>query len=200
MKNVAKGGGAFLGFEAASMGANMAGQEDASTLQKVGGIATGAAGGALTGAMVGSMIPIIGTAIGAAIGGVVGGANAAYQGYSEEIKGFFSNMFGGGRAIGTAGTTGNFIESRDTLAQIHAGERVLSPAEAKNYTDTQMAMANNNMTSAGAGVTNQEFVNMVKELKEANKNLNMLVGISDATRQNTDRAKNLLANRTESLV
>ena len=194
------GAGAF----GVNAGMNMAeaGAESDNDVQKGLGIATGAASGALTGAAIGSMVPIIGTALGAALGTAVGGGLAAYEGYGEEIKGFFSNLFGGGdgRAIGTLQSTGGFVEPRNTLAAIHAGERVLSPAEAKNYAEIQKGMATNTITNQTGNVTSSDFTNVLNELKTANKNLNMLVSIGDATRNNTDRTKNLLANKTESLV
>jgi hypothetical protein len=77
---------------------------------------------------------------------------------------------------------------------------VLSPAEAKNYAEIQKGMATNTITNQTGNVTSSDFTNVLNELKTANKNLNMLVSIGDATRNNTDRTKNLLANKTESLV
>ena len=200
-----KGGAAVAGMYGVNAGMNMAGEEGASTGDKLMGVGTGAASGALTGAMIGSMVPFIGTAIGAALGGVVGGGMAAYEGYSEEIKGFFGNLFGGNkeqRAFGTMGTTGSFTEPTNTLAMLHAGEKVLSPSEAKTYADTMSKSASVNAinsTSTTDSMSN-EFGNLLNELKTANKNLNTLVAINDATKNNSERMKIILANRTESLV
>ena len=200
-----KGGAAVAGMYGTKMGMDMAGAEGASTGDKIMGIGTGAASGALTGAMVGSMVPIIGTAIGAALGGAVGGGMAAYEGYSEEIKGFFGNLFGGSnnqRAFGTMGTTGSFTEPTNTLAMLHAGEKVLSPSEAKTYADTMSKSASVNAINSTSTTNNMssEFGNLLNELKGVNKNLNTLVAINDATKNSSERMKIILANRTESLV
>ena len=85
---------------------------------------------------------------------------------------------------------------------LHAGEKVLSPSEAKTYADTMSKSASVNAinsTSTTDSMSN-EFGNLLNELKTANKNLNTLVAINDATKNNSERMKIILANRTESLV
>jgi hypothetical protein len=69
----------------------------------------------------------------------------ALQNNIEEVRpgGYGVSTFGAGmidtppqRAIGTLGTTGLKFEPKDTVAQLHRGERVLSPEETAKYNST----------------------------------------------------------------
>ena len=116
-KSLLKGGKAFTGLGALSLGADLGrGMMDDpnSDLGKTIGIAGQAAEWASYGALLGSVVPGLGTAVGGAIGGVAGGIKGLFDEYfSDEAKGkgvhdgIFGGMSGGalmGSAFGGIGS------------------------------------------------------------------------------------------------
>lgn len=117
-KSLLKGGKAFTGLGAISLGADLGrGMMDDpnSDLGKTIGIAGKAAEWASYGALLGSVIPGLGTAVGGAIGGVAGGVKGLWDEYfSEEAKGkgVHDGVFGGmnGALMGSAfGPLGSMV-------------------------------------------------------------------------------------------
>lgn len=100
-KSLMKGGKAFTGLGAISLGADLGrGMMDDpnSDLGKTIGIAGKAAEWASYGALLGSVVPGLGTAVGGAIGGVAGGIKGLFDEYfSDEAKGkgVHDGIFGG---------------------------------------------------------------------------------------------------------
>jgi hypothetical protein len=72
-----------------------------------------------------------------------GTATAAELEMLKKSYEIFTNAGYNTRAIGTLGTTGLKFEPKDTVAQLHRGERVLSPEETAKYNSTSSQTMSN---------------------------------------------------------
>jgi len=135
------------------------------------------AGYALTGATIGSIIPGIGTGLGAAIGTGLG-------------------LYQNSRATGTMGELGKPFEPKTSLLKVHAGERVLNPAETQEY--------NQDKPDAAQSQRMLEFTQTTKQLLEAqkmtNELLNKQVAIQMATEKNTKKTSKMVDKVGSSIV
>lgn len=135
------------------------------------------AGYALTGATIGSIIPGIGTGLGAAIGTGLG-------------------LFQNSRATGTMGELGKPFEPKTSMLKVHAGERVLNPAETQEY--------NQGKPDAAQSQRMLEFTHTTKQLLEAqkmtNELLNKQVAIQMATEKNTKKTSKMVDKVGSSIV
>ena len=114
-------GGVGLGLTGVGLGTGIAGTAETDA-GRFGGVAISAASGAATGAMLGGPY---GAIIGGLLGGLAGivGAGTGIGDQNKQI----------GRAAGTMGEIGLPFEPKTSNLQVHAGERVLNPTEAKEY-------------------------------------------------------------------
>jgi hypothetical protein len=135
------------------------------------------AGYALTGATIGSMFPIIGTGVGAAIGTALG-------------------LYQNSRATGTLGEIGKTFEPKTSMLKVHAGERVLNPAETQEY--------NQGKPDAAQSQRMLEFTQTTKQLLEAqnmtNQLLNKQVSIQMATEKNTKKTSKVVDKVGSSII
>ena len=136
------------------------------------------AGYALTGATIGSMFaPVIGTGIGAAIGTALG-------------------LWQNSRATGTLGELGKTFEPKTSMLKVHAGERVLNPAETQEY--------NQGKPDAAQSQRMLEFTQTTKQLLEAqnmtNQLLNKQVAIQMATEKNTKKTSKVVDKVGSSII
>lgn len=155
------------------------------------GMGEGAIGGALLGAQLGAMGGPLGALIGAGIGALGGAAVAGIAGgIGKPVS----------RATGTLGEIGLPFEPKTSNLQVHAGERVLNPTEAKDYAggsggNAQYAQLNAQMTQYNT--TAKETL----ELQKANyKALNTLVNINMATEKNTKKTSKVVDKVGPSIV
>jgi hypothetical protein len=83
-----------------------------------------------------------------------------------ELNSVLNNINKNTRLIGTYGATGKMVEPRNTLATIHAGERVLSPTETEAY---------NNMQTKGSTSTGSNYgmTNLANKLVDSNRDHNV---------------------------
>jgi hypothetical protein len=148
------------------------------------GVGMGAASGALTGAMFGPY----GALIGALVGGAAAGIGAA-MGAPQQ------------RATGTLGEIGLPFEPKTTNLQVHAGERVLNPTEAKDYAGgnealiSQYSQLNSQMTQY-----NSTAKEMLQLQKDNNRAVSTLVAVNMATEKNTKRTSKMVDKVGPSLV
>ena len=132
----------------------------------------------LSGAAIGSMFaPVVGTALGGAIGTILG-------------------LFQNSRATGTMGELGKPFEPKTSLLKVHAGERVLNPAETQEY--------NQDKPDAAQSQRMLEFTQTTKQLLEAqkmtNELLNKQVAIQMATEKNTKKTSKMVDKVGSSIV
>jgi hypothetical protein len=136
------------------------------------------AGYGLTGAAIGSMFaPVIGTAVGGAIGTILG-------------------LYQNSRATGTLGEIGKTFEPKTSMLKVHAGERVLNPAETQEY--------NQGKPDAAQSQRMLEFTQTTKQLLEAqnmtNQLLNKQVSIQMATEKNTKKTSKVVDKVGSSII
>ena len=136
------------------------------------------AGYGLSGAAIGSMFaPVIGTAIGAVIGTGLG-------------------LYQNSRATGTLGELGKTFEPKTSMLKVHAGERVLNPAETQEY--------NQGKPDAAQSQRMLEFTQTTKQLLEAqnmtNQLLNKQVAIQMATEKNTKKTSKVVDKVGSSII
>ena len=136
------------------------------------------AGYGLSGAAIGSMFaPVIGTAIGAIIGTGLG-------------------LYQNSRATGTLGEIGKTFEPKTSMLKVHAGERVLNPAETQEY--------NQGKPDAAQSQRMLEFTQTTKQLLEAqnmtNQLLNKQVAIQMATEKNTKKTSKVVDKVGSSII
>jgi hypothetical protein len=136
------------------------------------------AGYGLTGAAIGSMFaPVIGTAVGGAIGTILG-------------------LYQNSRATGTLGEIGKTFEPKTSMLKVHAGERVLNPAETQEY--------NKDKPDAAQSQRMLEFTQTTKQLLEAqnmtNQLLNKQVSIQMATEKNTKKTSKVVDKVGSSII
>jgi len=137
-----------------------------------GGIA-GAVGGGLVAASIGRMIGgTIGTFLGGPFGTLAGIAIGTVVG--QLIGGLFDDK---GRALGTAGATGQLLEPKNTITQIHKGEMVLNKPQAA-------ALVNNAVSP------NLDLDGLSKTIRDSNRTLG---DISTNIERNTQIAAGVLA-------
>ena len=179
----ARGGGLLAGGAGIISGGMMASQAE-TTGGKLMGVGMGAASGALTGAMFGPY----GALIGALVGGAAAGIGAA-MGAPQQ------------RATGTLGEIGLPFEPKTTNLQVHAGERVLNPTEAKDYAGgnealmSQYSQLNSQMTQY-----NTTAKEMLQLQKDNNRAVSTLVAVNMATEKNTKRTSKMVDKVGPSLV
>ena len=179
----ARGGGLLAGGAGIIGGGMMASQAE-TTGGKLMGVGMGAASGALTGAMFGPY----GALIGALVGGAAAGIGAA-MGAPQQ------------RATGTLGEIGLPFEPKTTNLQVHAGERVLNPTEAKDYAGgnealiSQYSQLNSQMTQY-----NTTAKEMLQLQKDNNRAVSTLVAVNMATEKNTKRTSKMVDKVGPSLV
>ena len=179
----ARGGGLLAGGAGIIGGGMMASQAE-TTGGKLMGVGMGAASGALTGAMFGPY----GALIGALVGGAAAGIGAA-MGAPQQ------------RATGTLGEIGLPFEPKTTNLQVHAGERVLNPTEAKDYAGgnealmSQYSQLNSQMTQY-----NTTAKEMLQLQKESNRAVSTLVAVNMATEKNTKKTSKMVDKVGPSLV
>ena len=175
-------GVAGLGLTGLGLGSAMAASSESDT-GKLLGIGTSAASGALLGSMI---LPGIGTTIGAILGAVAGMASLPTP---EK------------RAAGTMGEIGLPFEPKTTNLQVHAGERVLNPTEAKDYAGgneallSQYSQLNSQMTQY-----NSTAKEMLQLQKDNNRAVSTLVAVNMATEKNTKRTSKMVDKVGPSLV
>ena len=180
---LARGGGLLAGGAGIIGGGMMASQAETT-----GGKLMGVGMGALSGAAAGAMFGPYGALIGALIGGAASGIGAAI-GAPEQ------------RATGTMGEIGLPFEPKTTNLQVHAGERVLNPAEAKDYAGgndallSQYSQLNSQMTQY-----NMTAKEMLQLQKENNKAVSTLVAVNMATEKNTKKTSKMVDKVGPSLV
>jgi len=180
---LARGGGLLAGGAGIIGGGMMASQAE-TTGGKLAGVGMGALSGAAAGAMFGPK----GMLIGALIGGAASGIGAAI-GAPEK------------RAAGTMGEIGLPFEPKTTNLQVHAGERVLNPTEAKEYAGgneallSQYSQLNSQMTQY-----NMTAKEMLQLQKENNKAVSTLVAVNMATEKNTKKTSKMVDKVGPSLV
>lgn len=136
------------------------------------------AGYGLTGATIGSMFaPVIGTAVGGIIGTILG-------------------LYQNSRATGTMGELGRPFEPKTSLLKVHAGERVLNPAETQEYNQAK--------PDAAQAQRMMEFTQTSKQLLEAqkmtNELLNKQVAIQLATEKNTKKTSKVVDKVGSSII
>ncbi len=176
--------GLGVGGLTAGVASNMVGPETEM------GKALGVLSGAMTGASLGSMFGPIGTAVGAVAGGLMSLANQpAYSGPTYPVS----------RATGTLGEIGLPFEPKTSMLKVHAGERVLNPAETKEY--------NNDNPDAAQAQRNMEFKQFsqtTKQLLEAqkmtNELLNKQVAIQVETEKNTKKTSKVVDKVGSSII
>jgi hypothetical protein len=179
----ARGGGLLAGGAGIIGGGMMASQAE-TTGGKLMGVGMGAASGALAGAMFGPY----GALIGALVGGAAAGIGAA-MGAPQQ------------RATGTLGEIGLPFEPKTTNLQVHAGERVLNPTEAKDYAGgnealmSQYSQLNSQMTQY-----NTTAKEMLQLQKDNNRAVSTLVAVNMATEKNTKRTSKMVDKVGPSLV
>jgi hypothetical protein len=140
--------------------------------QGAGGIA-GAVGGGMAAAAIGRMIGgTIGTFLGGPLGTVAGIAIGTVVG--QLIGGLFDDK---GRALGTAGATGQLLEPKNAITQIHKGEMVLNKPQAA-------ALVNNAVSP------NLDLDGLSKTIRDSNQKLG---DISTNIERNTQTAAGVLA-------
>ena len=182
-------GGVGLGLTGVGIGSAMAGSAESNS-GKLLGVGTSAAGGALTGAAIGSVIPGVGTVIGGTLGAILGAA-AGMGSLQQPEK----------RATGTLGEIGLPFEPKTTNLQVHAGERVLNPTEAKEYGGgneavlSQYSQLNSQMTQY-----NTTAKEMLQLQKENNRAVSTLVAVNMATEKNTKKTSKMVDKVGTSLV
>jgi len=180
---VARGGGLLAGGAGIIGGGMMASQAE-TTGGKLMGVGMGAASGALTGAMFGPYGALIGALVGGAAAGIGAMAGAPQQ-----------------RATGTLGEIGLPFEPKTTNLQVHAGERVLNPTEAKDYAGgnealmSQYSQLNSQMTQY-----NSTAKEMLQLQKDNNRAVSTLVAVNMATEKNTKRTSKMVDKVGPSLV
>ena len=181
-------GGVGLGITGVGIGSAMAGSAESNS-GKLLGVGTSAASGALAGATIGSIIPGLGTALGGVIGAILGAS--AGMGSLQPEK----------RAAGTMGEIGLPFEPKTTNLQVHAGERVLNPTEAKDYAGgnealmSQYSQLNSQMTQY-----NTTAKEMLQLQKDNNRAVSTLVAVNMATEKNTKRTSKMVDKVGPSLV
>ena len=181
-------GGVGLGITGVGIGSAMAGSAESNS-GKLLGVGTSAASGALAGATIGSIIPGLGTALGGVIGAILGAS--AGMGSLQPEK----------RAAGTLGEIGLPFEPKTTNLQVHAGERVLNPTEAKDYAGgnealmSQYSQLNSQMTQY-----NTTAKEMLQLQKDNNRAVSTLVAVNMATEKNTKRTSKMVDKVGPSLV
>jgi hypothetical protein len=181
-------GGVGLGITGVGIGSAMAGSAESNS-DKLLGVTTSAASGALAGATIGSIIPGLGTALGGVIGAILGAS--AGMGSLQPEK----------RAAGTMGEIGLPFEPKTTNLQVHAGERVLNPTEAKDYAGgnealmSQYSQLNSQMTQY-----NSTAKEMLQLQKDNNRAVSTLVAVNMATEKNTKRTSKMVDKVGPSLV
>jgi len=181
-------GGVGLGITGVGIGSAMAGSAESNS-DKLLGVGTSAASGALAGATIGSIIPGLGTALGGVIGAILGAS--AGMGSLQPEK----------RAAGTLGEIGLPFEPKTTNLQVHAGERVLNPTEAKDYAGgnealmSQYSQLNSQMTQY-----NTTAKEMLQLQKDNNRAVSTLVAVNMATEKNTKRTSKMVDKVGPSLV
>lgn len=183
LKSAGKTAGvAGLGLAGVGIGSAMAGSSE-SDGGKLSGIGISAAGGALIGSMI---APGVGTAIGAILGAVAGMSSLQ----SPEK-----------RATGTMGEIGLPFEPRNTMARLEAGERVLSPTEAKEYGGSSEAMLTQ-YTQLNSQMTqyNSTAKEMLQLQKDNNRAVSTLVAVNMATEKNTKKTSKMVDKVGTSLV
>lgn len=184
-----KVGGVGLGLTGVGLGAGIAGSAE-TDVGKFGGVALSAASGAATGAMLGGPY---GAIIGGLLGGLAGivGAGTGIGGQSKQA----------GRAAGTLGEIGLPFEPKTTNLQVHAGERVLNPTEARDYAGgneallSQYSQLNSQMTQY-----NTTAKEMLQLQKENNRAVSTLVAVNMATEKNTKKTSKMVDKVGPSLV
>lgn len=183
LKSAGKTAGvAGLGLTGVGIGSAIAGSAE-SDAGKLLGIGTSAASGALIGSM---FAPGVGTAIGAILGAVAGMASLPT---AEK------------RATGTLGEIGLPFEPKTTNLQVHAGERVLNPTEARDYAGgneallSQYSQLNSQMTQY-----NTTAKEMLQLQKENNRAVSTLVAVNMATEKNTKKTSKMVDKVGPSLV
>jgi hypothetical protein len=140
--------------------------------QGAGGIA-GAVGGGMAAAAIGRMIGgTIGTFLGGPLGTAAGIAIGTVVG--QLIGGLFDDK---GRALGTAGATGQLLEPKNAITQIHKGEMVLNKPQAA-------ALVNNAVSP------NLDLDGLSKTIRDSNQKLG---DISTNIERNTQTAAGVLA-------
>ena len=181
-------GGVGLGITGVGIGSAMAASSESNS-GKLLGVGTSAASGALAGATIGSIIPGLGTAIGGVIGAILGAS--AGMGSLQPEK----------RAAGTMGEIGLPFEPKTTNLQVHAGERVLNPTEAKEYGGgneavlSQYSQLNSQMTQY-----NTTAKEMLQLQKDNNRAVSTLVAVNMATEKNTKKTSKMVDKVGTSLV
>jgi hypothetical protein len=179
----ARGGGLLAGGAGIIGGGMMASQAE-TTSGKLMGVGMGALSGAAAGAMFGPKGALIGGLIGAASAGI-----GAMVGAPEK------------RAAGTMGEIGLPFEPKTTNLQVHAGERVLNPTEAKDYAGgnealmSQYSQLNSQMTQY-----NSTAKEMLQLQKDNNRAVSTLVAVNMATEKNTKRTSKMVDKVGPSLV
>lgn len=136
------------------------------------------AGYGLSGAAIGSMFaPVVGTAIGGIIGTILG-------------------LYQNSRATGTMGELGRPFEPKTSMLKVHAGERVLNPAETQEYNQAK--------PDAAQAQRMTEFTQTSKQLLEAqkmtNELLNKQVAIALATEKNTKKTSKVVDKVGSSII
>jgi len=105
------------------------------------------------------------------------------------------------RATGTLGEIGLPFEPKNTMARLEAGERVLSPTEAKEYAGgneallSQYTQLNSQMTQYN--LTAKE---MLQLQKDNNRAVSTLVAVNMATEKNTKKTSKMVDKVGPSLV
>ena len=179
----ARGGGLLAGGAGIIGGGMMASQAETT-----GGKLMGVGMGALSGAAAGAMFGPYGALIGALVGGAASGIGAA-MGAPQQ------------RATGTLGEIGLPFEPKTTNLQVHAGERVLNPTEAKDYAGgnealmSQYSQLNSQMTQY-----NTTAKEMLQLQKDNNRAVSTLVAVNMATEKNTKRTSKMVDKVGPSLV
>jgi hypothetical protein len=95
------------------------------------------------------------------------------------------------RRIGTYGATGRLTEPRNTIAQIHAGERVLSPQEAADYNNAASNTATDN-TGVTTAITNTQH-EVSNSMNRLNSTMQMVVSMLQENNRLTKRTVDAIA-------